>query len=88
MTTATAQKNDGAAKGPSFDFTVDTEPFSTPEHVLTPEQIMAIAGIDPATHYLVLVNGRHQERLAPGSTVHMHNHMVFVSGSTGPTPTS
>jgi len=41
-------------------FTVDGEPAQTTEHQLTPNQILGLAGIDPASHYLVQVMGRHQ----------------------------
>ncbi len=41
-------------------FTVDGEPVQTTEHQLTPNQILGLAGIDPASHYLVQVMGRHQ----------------------------
>ena len=73
-----------------FDFTVDGQPFGTSEHSLTPRQIMSLAGIDADTHYLTLVEGRHQVSYK-GTTddpIHMHEHMTFISTSTGPTPVS
>ncbi len=74
----------------TFQFTVDDEPFSTHEHILTPTQILQIAGIDPATHYLVEIRGNHQESYKdkPNEPIHMHQHAKFVSVFTGSTPVS
>jgi hypothetical protein len=71
-------------------YTVDDEPQTTPERVRTPTQILQQAGIDPATHYLVQIEGKHQESYQnePEKAIHMHEHMIFVSVSTGPTPVS
>jgi hypothetical protein len=75
---------------PTFQYTVDDEPQSTPEHTLTPTQILQHAGIDPATHYLVQIQGNHQvsyqEKLE--ESIHMHQHLKFVSVFTGPTTVS
>ncbi len=75
---------------PAFHYTVDDEPQTTSEHVLTPTQILRNAGIDPNTHYLVQIIGNHQESYKdePDIEIHMHEHMKFVSVSTGPTPVS
>lgn len=74
---------------PTFDYTVDTKPQSTTEHELTPSQILANAGIDSATNYLVEIIGR-EKKSFQGSNVpiHMHEHMTFMSVSTNPTPVS
>jgi hypothetical protein len=76
--------------GPTFDFTVDGEPFSTSEHVLTPTQIMQIAAIDPATHYIVEIHGhdQHSYEGQPNAEIHMHEHAKFIANSSGPTPVS
>ena len=75
---------------PTFNYTVDDEPQSTTSHDLTPNQILSNAGIDTSNHYLVEIRGK--ERISyqdKGDTViHMHEHMKFVSVSTGPTPVS
>jgi hypothetical protein len=71
-------------------FTVDGEPIQTTEHRLTPNQILGLAGIDPASHYLVQVKGRQQVSYQGKGEepITVHEHAVFVSVSTGPTPTS
>ncbi len=75
---------------PTFTYTVDDEPQTTTAHELTPTQILQNAGIDPATHYLVEIRGH--ERISfqgkPDVEIHMHEHMKFISVSTGPTPVS
>jgi hypothetical protein len=69
---------------------VDGEPVTTTEEILTADQILRLAGIDPATSYLVKVDGRKQESYQGrgDEPIRMHEHEVFVSVSTGPTPTS
>lgn len=76
--------------GPTFEYTVDDEPQTTQEHILTPVQILQLAGIDPATHYLVQVIGQHQESYQndPNREIHMHQHMRFISVPTGPATVS
>jgi hypothetical protein len=74
-------------------YTLDDEPQETTEKVLTPRQIMeraTPAPIDPNTHYLVQIEGQHQESYKdkPDEPIHMHEKMQFVSISTGPTPVS
>lgn len=75
---------------PTFDYKVDDEPQSTTSHTLTATQILTNAGIDPTTHYLVLIEGNHKVsyQAKPGEEIHMHEHMKFISVSTGPTPVS
>ncbi|MFG3292326.1 hypothetical protein ACGF3G_26405 [Streptomyces sp. NPDC048179] len=70
--------------------TVDREPVSgVPLHT-TPNAILQLAGIDPASHYLVKIDGRHQEPFEGRGEepISVHEHEKFVSLSTGPTPTS
>lgn len=71
-------------------FTVDDEAVTTEDRDLTPVEIMALAGVDPATHYLVKVEGRHQVsyEATPDEPIKVHNNEVFVTVSTGPTPVS
>ena len=75
---------------PTFDYTVDDEPQSTTSHILTPTQILANAGIDAKTHYLVQIEGNHRTSYQnnPDVEIHMHEHMKFISISTGSTPVS
>jgi hypothetical protein len=75
---------------PQFNYTVDTEPQTTSSHELTATQILSNAGIDPATHYLVQIEGDHQDSYQsdPNKLIHMHDKMEFISISTGPTPVS
>ncbi len=75
---------------PQFNYTVDDEPQTTSSHELTAKQILSNAGIDPATHYLVQIEGDHRESYQnePDKSIHMHEHMKFVSISTAPTPVS
>jgi hypothetical protein len=79
-----------AQPGRPITFTVDDEPVSTTEEQLTPNQILGLAGIDPATSYLVRITGRHQESYQGrgDEPIRVHQNEVFVSVSTGPTPTS
>ena len=70
--------------------TVDNEPLrGVPSHT-TPDAILGLARIDAATHYLVHVHGRRQDSYQGKGhePITVHEHEVFVSLSTGPTPTS
>lgn len=74
-------------------FTLDDEPQTTTEQVLTPTQILENAKpvpIDPSTHYLIQLEGAKQISYQdkPNEPIHMHEHMKFISESTGPTPVS
>jgi hypothetical protein len=73
-----------------IDYTVDDEPQSTTSKILTPKQILVNAGIDPANHYLVQLQGQHKISYKdnPDEEIKMHEHMRFISISTGPTPVS
>ncbi|WP_328493428.1 hypothetical protein OHS59_12190 [Streptomyces sp. NBC_00414] len=70
--------------------TVDREPVSGVPRRTTPNEILRLAGIDPAGHYLVKITGRHQESFEGRGEepITVHEHEKFVSLSTGPTPTS
>lgn len=60
-----------------------------PQHT-TPDEILRLGGIDPASHYLERIEGRHQEsfRNQGDRLITVHDQERFVSLSTGPTPTS
>jgi hypothetical protein len=71
-------------------FTVDGEEHVTSEKELTPNQIMAIAGIDAGSHYLVEIRGRHRESFEDrgDELIRLKDGMKFISVATGPTPVS
>jgi hypothetical protein len=71
-------------------YEVDDEKEKTREHKLTPTQILGNAKIDPKTHYLIQLKGKHQESYKdrPDEPIRMHNHMEFITGSLGPTTVS
>jgi hypothetical protein len=73
-----------------IEFTVDGEGVSTTVKVLTANAILTLAGLDPATHYLVEIRGREQISFeAKGAEeIELHPHIAFVSVATGPTPVS
>ena len=75
---------------PTFTYTVDDETQTTTAHELTATQILQNAGIDPASHYLVQLDGVHRisYQNEPNKEIRMHEHMKFISVSTGPTPVS
>lgn len=73
-----------------FDYTVDDEPQQTREHVLTAEQIVRNAGLDPTQRYLIQLRGKEQESFEGrmGTEIHMHEKMKFITAGIGPTPVS
>ncbi len=75
---------------PTFDYTVDGESQQTSAHKLTATQILQNAGIDVTSHYLVQIEGNNRisYQSDPNKEIHMHEHMKFISVSTGPTPVS
>ncbi len=90
MTTDSEVLAEHGRPGRPITFTVDGEPVTTAEESLTPNQILGLAGVDPATNYLVQVEGRHQVSYQGhgDEPIRVHENAVFVSVSTGPTPTS
>lgn len=69
---------------------VDGDPVAVPRDT-TANAILVAAGLDPASHYLVLKLGRGQQESFQGrgdDPVKVHPRETFVSLSTGPTPTS
>ena len=81
---------DESDKARVINFEVDGEELDTTKHKLTPVEIMRLAGIDPANHYLSEIRGHEQisYKDAPNVEIQMHEGIKFVSASTGPTPTS
>jgi hypothetical protein len=83
---------DESASGPQKSVTIDLdgEDLTVPDRDITPDEILTIAGLEPATHYLVRLRGKHQESLQGAGEVPLkvHEGEKFLSLSTGPTPTS
>ncbi len=82
-----------AAPAHVIHYTLDDEPQTTAERVLTPRQILKNAKphpIDPETHYLIQLEGHHQVSYKdrPDEPIHMHENMRFISESVGPCPVS
>ncbi len=73
-----------------IEFKVNSQIIKTIEHELTPVQIMGLAHIDPQTNYLVQIKGHEQISYQgkPEEEIHLHEHMVFITVSIGPTPVS
>jgi len=71
-------------------FYVDGETVTTQIQDLSQKQIMELARVNPATNYLVLVEGRHQTSYKddPNTPIEVHENETFVTVSTGPTPVS
>jgi hypothetical protein len=87
----TAEQDKGKKKGrPPLEITVDGRPFTLDQPETTPNQILELAGLDPTAHYLVRVEGRHQESYEGrgDDPIRVHPGETFVSVSTGPTPVS
>jgi hypothetical protein len=81
----------GKGRAHEIHFTVDGEPYETTQRELTPNEIIRrFAQKDPATHYLVQIEGHHRESFqGKGDTpIKMHNEMKFQVISIGPTPVS
>jgi hypothetical protein len=73
-----------------IEYTVDDEKQKTSHRNLTPREILKNAGINSDNHYLVQLEGHHQKSYKdhPDEPIEMHEHMKFISVSTGPTPVS
>jgi hypothetical protein len=74
-------------------YTLDDEPQTTTNPTMTPVEIMQSAKptpVDPATHYLVQIEGHHQVSYkdTPNDPIHVHEHAKFIAVCTGPTPVS
>jgi hypothetical protein len=69
---------------------LDGEDLTVPDRDITPNEILGLAGLDPATHYLVRLKGKNQESYQGHGeeTIKVHPNEKFLSLSTGPTPTS
>ena len=85
-----AQPSETAQQQKTVTINLDGEPLELLDRDTTPNEILLAANLDPATHYLVKLQGKHQESYQGRGeeTVKVHNHERFISLSTGPTPTS
>jgi len=85
----TPQQPSGTATK-TIEFTVDGEPFTTTDHDMTAEAILALVRKSFPDHYLVEIKGQRErkEYMDPADVVHVHPGSKFVSVSTGPTPVS
>ena len=74
----------------SIEITVDGETFKVYNHEMTPDQILALAGLSPSDHYLIRIHGKSQDSFQGkgGVPIHLHEGEKFVSVFTGPTPVS
>ncbi len=75
---------------PTFEYTVDTDPQSTDQQKMTPNEILRKAGFDPAVYYLVAIHGESQQSFQGkgDDPIEIHEHEKFVSIFTGPVPVS
>lgn len=74
-----------------IQFTLDGEPEITHDHELTPNFIIREFGKkDPASHYLVQLQGNHRESYEGKGEdpIKLHNNLRLQIISTGPTPVS
>jgi hypothetical protein len=74
----------------TFEITVDGEEFSASSNTMTPDEILVLAGLSPADHYLVQIHGKKQDSFqGKGSVpIHLNEGAKFVSVFTGPTTVS
>ncbi len=76
---------------PAIYFKVDGEPYDTRAHELTANEILKeFAGVDPATHYLLQIQGHHHVSFQGkgDDPIRMEEGMRFQVISMGPTPVS
>lgn len=74
-----------------IEFFLDDELFSTDRNVLTANQILKIAGLDPADNYLVKIyKGRPGDSFEGkgDAEIKIEECDKFIAVSTGPTPVS
>lgn len=83
-------KDAGSRPPKTVTVDVDGEDVQLPDRDVTPNEILAAAGLDATTHYLVEIRGKQQDSYQGRGTepIKVHNNQKFVSLSTGPTPTS
>lgn len=90
MTTSLEGQLPQAQSKKHVEIKIDGEEVRLPSREISPNEILSIVGLDPTSHYLVEVQGRHQNSYQGrgDEIIRVHNNQVFISLSTGPTPTS
>jgi hypothetical protein len=73
------------------DITIDGSPYTVDEREMTVRELLALAGKDPVTFYLVQIVGK-KERVSykdkPDEEIKLHEKSKFITVSTGETPVS
>jgi hypothetical protein len=89
MQTARSEGNVEWDRSP-VEITIDGRPLTLDDPTRTPNEILTLVGLDPTTHYLVRIEGRHQHSFEGrgDEQIRVHPGERFVSVSTGPTPVS
>jgi len=73
----------------AIHYFVDAEEQTTTEAILTVEQILTKAGLDPASHYLIELRGDQQiPHQNLNEQLRIHEKERFISVFSGPTPLS
>jgi hypothetical protein len=83
------EADDLEAEREEIHFKVDGEPYETRDRARTPNEILAIAGLNPTLRYLEEVSPEKASFKDRGDEqIRMVNRMIFITLSIGPTPTS
>lgn len=71
--------------GHTVEISIDGEIYTAPAKEMTADDILRLAGIDPAENYLVAKHGRNQVSYqGKGSElIKLHKHDTFISVPTG-----
>jgi hypothetical protein len=85
-----SEQAEGEKPKKKITFTVDEAEIVTEDKELTPDEILVLAGLDPATRYLVRVKARKQESFEGKGEIpiKVHEGEDFISVAVGPTPVS
>jgi hypothetical protein len=69
----------------TFTVTVDDEPIEVPRKDMTARNILEIAGLDPATRYLIEKHGNQTTSYKdnPDGEIKVHQNQVFLTGRCG-----
>lgn len=80
-----AAENSTAKPGHTVEISIDGETYAAPAKELTADDVLRLAGIDPAENYLVEKHGRQQlSYQGKGSElVKLHERETFISVPTG-----
>ena len=91
QSTSTDKHGNGDGKKPHpVTVIFDDDPLVLPDHKTTPNAMLTLLSLSPATHYVVRLNGRERQSLQGkgDEEITVHDKERFVSVSTEPTPTS